>query len=217
MIDEYQTIAAATVGEFKDKGSKFIAYAYPIQSEEEVGTYLKQLKKEHLKARHHCYAYRLGVDKNNFRANDDGEPSGTAGKPILGQIDSFQVTNVLIVVVRYFGGTKLGTSGLINAYKTSAALALQSASILKKEICDVYKLAFDYAIMGDVMRVVKKVGLTISHQSFETHPYLEVQIKKSEVANKLLALKAGITKVSLEEAALLESIPHLTLTYLQTV
>jgi uncharacterized YigZ family protein len=142
MIDHYKTIAGPSTGEFKDRGSKFFAYAFPVFTEEEWQEELEAVKKEHFKARHHCYAYRLGVDQNNFRANDDGEPSGTAGRPILGQIDSFELTNVLIIVVRYFGGTKLGTSGLINAYKLSAAAALDNATIEERLIEDVYTLGF---------------------------------------------------------------------------
>ncbi|MEM6700850.1 MAG: YigZ family protein, partial [Bacteroidota bacterium] len=130
MSDQYKTLAAPSTGEFKDRGSKFFAYAFPVETETEVATALEQVKKEHFKARHHCYAYRLGMDKNNFRANDDGEPSGMAGRPILGQIDSWELTDVFIVVVRYFGGTKLGTSGLINAYKKSAMDALEQAEII---------------------------------------------------------------------------------------
>ncbi|MDV7392848.1 YigZ family protein, partial [Arthrospira platensis SPKY1] len=119
--DTYRTLSGPSTGEFRDRGSKFLAYAFPVYTDEEIGLHLEEVRKLHPKARHHCYAYRLGLDGNHFRANDDGEPSGTAGRPILGQIDSFGLCNVLLVVTRYFGGTLLGTSGLINAYKLSAA------------------------------------------------------------------------------------------------
>lgn len=213
-MDQYRTIIAPTLGEFKDRGSKFLAYAYPIQSEEEGLDYLKNLKKEHFKAVHHCYAYRIGLDKNNFRANDDGEPSGTAGKPILGQIDSFELTNVIVIVVRYFGGTKLGTSGLIQAYKSSTIEALQQAEITTKYLCDTFRITFDYAVMGDVMNALKKVEMEIITQNFEESPYLQVVIRRSLVAEKLLQLKALIAKVSLEEAALIETLPQVKITRL---
>jgi uncharacterized YigZ family protein len=133
-LDTYLTIAATSLGEFKEKGSKFLAYAYFVSNESDIKEKLDLLKKEHFKATHHCYAYRLGTDGKNYRANDDGEPSGTAGRPILGQIDSFGLTNLLIVVVRYYGGTKLGTSGLINAYRESAKEALSNAEKIEKII-----------------------------------------------------------------------------------
>ena len=155
-----------TVGEYKEKGSKFIAYAFPVSTSAEWQQYLEAIKKEHPKSRHHCYAYRLGVDNNNFRANDDGEPSGTAGKPILGQLRSFDVTNVIVIVVRYFGGTLLGASGLIHAYKTVAANALAQASIVEQTVSDIYRLTFDYAIMSNVMNAIKKNNLSMIHQDF---------------------------------------------------
>jgi uncharacterized YigZ family protein len=129
-MDTYQTLAQPAIGEFRDRGSKFIAYAYNVYTDEQIKNHIARLWKEHPKACHICYAYRLGLDKNNFRANDDGEPSGTAGKPILGQIDSFQVTHVLVAVVRYFGGTLLGTSGLIQAYRAATQEALSQAHII---------------------------------------------------------------------------------------
>jgi uncharacterized YigZ family protein len=146
MIDTYNTINATSKGLFTDRGSKFIAYAYPIQSEEEIKEYLEILKKEHWKAGHHCYAWRLGTDGNTHRANDDGEPSGTAGKPILGQLDSFEITDTLVVVIRYFGGTKLGVGGLINAYKSAAIDALKQVEIISKTIDNYYKIVYDYGI-----------------------------------------------------------------------
>lgn len=215
--DEYKTIVVASSGEFKDRGSRFIAYAYPIETEAEGLNYVKQLKKEHLKARHHCYAYRIGMDKNNFRANDDGEPSGTAGRPILGQLDSFEVTNLIVVVVRYFGGTKLGASGLINAYKQSAALALDAAEIVEKQVCDVYRIDFEYAIMGDVMSALKKVGLAVTKQHFEETAFLEVSIRQSEVEEQLLLFKAAVQQMSVEQAATIEKIEGLKITFQRTI
>lgn len=206
MIDQYHTLSAAAYGEFRDRGSKFLAYAFPVYTEEEWQACLLEVKKEHPKGRHHCYAYRIGVDQNNFRANDDGEPSGTAGRPILGQIDSFELTNVIVIVVRYFGGTLLGTSGLINAYKLSTAAALESASIITRLVEDVYRLEFHYGLMSQVMNAVKKLKLEIVQQSFTESGLLEVAIRQSEVEDTLLKLKAYIQQVSMEEAALLESI-----------
>ena len=206
MKDSFLTISKPTTGEFRDRGSKFIAYAFPASTEEEWHACLEQVKKEHPKARHHCYAYRLGLDQNNFRANDDGEPSGTAGRPILGQIDSFGLTNVFVVVIRYFGGTLLGTSGLINAYKLSTKEALENAKIIEELVEDKVRILFDYGKMGEVMNAVKKTGLNIIAQYFEETAYLDVAIRKSETDDKLLRLKALLAKVSLEEAALLEEL-----------
>ncbi len=209
MIDQYNTISEPAYGEFRDRGSKFLAYAFPAYTAEEWQESLLQVKKEHPKGRHHCYAYRLGVDKNNFRANDDGEPSGTAGRPILGQIDSFELTNVIVIVVRYFGGTLLGTSGLINAYKLSTAAALEEASIITRLVEDVYRLEFDYSLMSSVMNAVKKLKLDIVKQEFTEAGHLEVAIRQSEVEDILLKLKAQIKQVSLEEALGIESIEGL--------
>lgn len=157
----FNTIEKPVVAEFKDRGSKFLAYVYPLQTTEEFKSKLAELKKEHPKAAHHCFAYRLGTDGTQFRINDDGEPSGTAGRPILGQIDSKELTNVLIVVVRYFGGTLLGVPGLINAYKTSAATALQQATIVKKDMTRNLQIQFDYSLMNEVMMIVKKYDCMI--------------------------------------------------------
>lgn len=166
--DAYLTISDAVSAEFKDKGSKFIVFAAPIQSQEEMKQYLAQIKELHPKATHHCYAYRLGLDKlTNYRANDDGEPAGTAGKPILGQIDSKQLTNLIVIVVRYFGGTKLGVPGLIHAYKSSTKLALEQANIIEKQVFDYYQLQFDYLQTNDVMRLLKREQVTILSQYYE--------------------------------------------------
>ncbi len=170
----YYTISQPVVAEFKDRGSRFLAYAYPLASVQEFKEKLKQLKEEHPKAAHHCFAYRLGVDGNTFRVSDDGEPSGSAGKPILGQIDSKELTNVLVIVVRYFGGTLLGVPGLINAYKTATSLALQTTPVIQKQLEVNYLLHFDYTKMNDVMMVVKQYNCTVLKQ--EQHLFCDVEI-----------------------------------------
>lgn len=164
--DTYKTIAAPTIGEYKEKGSKFIAYTYFVQTEEDIKEKIEHLKKEHFKARHHCYAWRLGLGKDSYRANDDGEPSGTAGRPILGQIDSFGLTNLLIVVVRYFGGTKLGTSGLITAYKSAAMDALAQASIEERIVETVLKITINYTLLNEVMQYLKSQEITILNTEY---------------------------------------------------
>jgi uncharacterized YigZ family protein len=160
-MDFYFTIEKESLAEFKDRGSKFLAYAFPIQNAEDFKLRRKKLKDEHPKAAHHCFAYRLGLDKNNFRSSDDGEPSGTAGKPILSQIDSKELTNTAIVVVRYFGGSLLGVPGLINAYKMASSLALQLTPIVQKPVLKTYELSFDYTLMNDVMMMVKRFECVI--------------------------------------------------------
>lgn len=163
----FQTIQSPTIAEFKDRGSRFLAYAYPIQTVEAFKEKLQALKAEHPKAVHHCFAYRLGIDGNSFRASDDGEPSGSAGRPILGQIDSKELTDVLIVVVRYFGGTLLGVPGLINAYRTSASLALQLTPILRKKVMAQVTITFDYTQMNEVMRRLKSYEAEIISQDMQ--------------------------------------------------
>jgi len=160
-MNHYNTIEKPSFAEFKDRGSRFLAYAFPIQNTSDFKKRLKALKEEHPKAAHHCFAYRIGIDGNNFRAGDDGEPSGSAGRPILGQIDSKEITNVAVVVVRYFGGTLLGVPGLINAYKTATSLALQLTPIITKPVLINYELQFDYTLMNDIMMVVKRFGCTV--------------------------------------------------------
>jgi uncharacterized YigZ family protein len=165
--DTYKTIAAPTTGNFRDRGSKFLAYAYPVATVQEVKNYVQALKQEHPKAVHHCFAYRIGADKMEFRANDDGEPSGSAGRPILGQIDSLGLTNTLVVVVRYFGGTLLGIPGLINAYKTVTAAALAEAQIIEKQVELLVTLEFDYPVMGEVLHLLKQSGATVYEQELQ--------------------------------------------------
>lgn len=180
MTDTYRTISEKSEGYYKDKGSKFIAYAFPVESEEETKEILLQLKKEHHSARHHCYAWRIGAEEPAFRANDDGEPSSTAGKQILGQLLSFDVTNIFVVVVRYFGGTLLGTSGLINAYRSAAADALHNAAIITKVQEDCFIVKFTYTQMNDVMQVIKQENLNIVTTRFELDCRLEFSVRKSE-------------------------------------
>jgi uncharacterized YigZ family protein len=201
MNDAYRSLAAPSTGEFKDRGSRFLAYAWPVRTEAEALEHLEVLRKEHFKARHHCFAWRLGPDGARFRANDDGEPSGTAGRPILGQIDSFSLTNVVIVVVRYFGGTLLGASGLIQAYREAAAEALRQGDIREYLVKDHFLLDFDYALMPDVMNAVKKLDLEVTQQSFDDRGRMEIGIRKSETQATLLRFKAQLWKVSEEEAA----------------
>ncbi|MEQ1678169.1 MAG: YigZ family protein [Chitinophagaceae bacterium] len=186
--DYYTTIQNASVAEFKDRGSKFIAYAFPIADVAAFKERLAEIKKEHPKATHHCFAYRLGLDGNNYRVNDDGEPSGTAGRPILGQIDSKQVTNVLIIVVRYFGGTQLGVPGLIAAYKTAAAFALQTTGIVQRPVLLNYRLQYDYTQMNDVMKVVKQFDCTVFKQETQLFCSLEIGIPKNRLEEVLFRL-----------------------------
>ena len=165
-IEHYFTIKEKGYGEYREKGSKFLAWVHPAETEETVKEWLEHYKKEHHKARHWCYAYRLDLNKKVFRANDDGEPSGTAGKPILGQIDSNELSKVFVIVVRYYGGKKLGASGLINAYKTSAANAIEAAQIIKIKIRSYYKVDFMYERMNDLMRFIKHDELKIESQNY---------------------------------------------------
>lgn len=200
--DTYKTIESESIGEFKDRGSKFIAYTTPLSIEEDFTIFLERIKKEHPKARHHCFAWRLGLEGHKFRANDDGEPSGTAGRPILGQIDSFGLTNVGVVVVRYFGGTLLGTSGLIEAYRESTAAAFRNAEIITKIVEDIFKIEFEYDMMPNVMNALKKLNITILSQDFNEKGVLKVSIRQSEVEQKLLYCRAQIMKISTDEALL---------------
>lgn len=174
----YNTIDKEAVAEFKDRGSKFLAYAFPIQSADDFKKRLKALKEEHPKAAHHCFAYRVGTDGTNFRANDDGEPSGSAGKPILGQLDSKHITNAAVVVVRYFGGTLLGVPGLINAYKTATSLALQLTPIIERPILINYELLFDYTLMNEVMLVVKRFGCAVIQNEMQLFCRMVIGVPK---------------------------------------
>lgn len=165
---------------FKDKGSKFFGYAFPVKTEDEVKAHIEDLKTKHHQARHWCYAWQLGKNYEHYRANDDGEPSNSAGMPIYGQLQSFEVTNILIVVVRYFGGTKLGVGGLITAYKTTAQMALEASKILTKTIDVEYELSFDYPNMNKVMRVIKEKNLHIKNQVLELDCKIYLLIREKE-------------------------------------
>lgn len=181
MLDDiYKVITTVGEGLYKEKGSKFYAFCYPVITEEEVKTIMSDVKKKFFDARHHCYAFMIGPNKSCYRSSDDGEPSGTAGKPILNQILSKDVTNVLVVVVRYFGGVKLGVPGLINAYKTAAREALDNATVIEKTVDDVYSLEFDYPLMNEVMRVLKEENLEQQNPKFEMRCYLEISIRKGD-------------------------------------
>jgi uncharacterized YigZ family protein len=197
----YYTIEQPSMAEFKDRGSKFLAFAYPAKDIDTCKKLLAQLKKDHGKAVHHCLAYRLGVDGSTFRVSDDGEPAGSAGRPILGQIDSKGLTNVFVVVVRYFGGTLLGIPGLINAYKTATALALQLSPIIKKPIEIPYELNFDYHQMNEVMLLVKQYNCSVVEQTAQLFIQLHIGIPKNrldEVLEKLGALRDVTIKTTLK-------------------
>lgn len=199
IIDTYRTIKGERIGEYKEKGSKFIAYARAVFDENDVHAFLSEIKKLHPKARHHCYSYRLGLDKNNYRANDDGEPSGTAGRPILGQIDSFELTNTMVIVVRYFGGTKLGVPGLIKAYKDSTEDALKKAEIISKKVKKRLSLQFGYELMSNVMNAIKKHDIEIAEQNFENTAQVIIALPLSEVEDKLLRMRCSIAQCHPEE------------------
>ena len=178
--DSYKTIETLSQGLYKDKGSKFLSFAYPVSEQESVKPIIDDLKKKYHDARHHCYAYTIGYQRNKWRINDDGEPSGTAGKPILGQINSAGLTNILIVVVRYFGGTLLGTSGLINAYKCAAADAINSATITELFVKDYYLIKFPYESLSSVMKILKEENTGFTNQSFDVSCSIEIDFKISD-------------------------------------
>ena len=187
--DYYYTIEQASVAEFKDRGSKFIGFAFPITDINDFKEKLAAVKKEHPKATHHCFAYRIGLDGMTYRVSDDGEPSGSAGRPILGQIDSKQATNVLIIVARYFGGTLLGVPGLINAYKTAASLALQVTPLVQKPILIYYRIQFDYTQMNDVMTICKQFDCLVAKQELNLFCSLQIGIAKNRLDEVLYKLK----------------------------
>jgi uncharacterized YigZ family protein len=182
--DTYKTIVAPSSGMYKEKGSKFLSFAYPVKTETEVKVIIEQLKKEYYDARHHCYAYILGYDKSAWRVNDDGEPSGTAGKPVYGQIQSNDLTNVLIVVVRYFGGVKLGVGGLVNAYKTAAKDALMNAEIVERTINEIYRLEFPYELINEAMKITKDYGVQILETNFDNRAEIVYKVRRND-AEKL--------------------------------
>lgn len=189
--DTYKTIIEPVEAIYTEKRSKFIAIAYPVSSVEEIKSHLEVCQKKYYDARHVCYAYMLGFERTNFRANDNGEPSGTAGRPILGQINSNELTDILIVVVRYFGGIKLGTSGLITAYKAAAADAIANALVIEKTVDDLITIAFEYPFMNDVMRVVKEEEPEIVSQSYDMDCLMTLRIRRSMMDR----LRARLEKV----------------------
>jgi uncharacterized YigZ family protein len=184
--DTYKTIRSVSTGLYREKGSKFISAAWPVSDEQIIRSILEGIRKEHHEARHHCYAYQLGSREISWRANDDGEPSGTAGRPILGQIRSFGLTNVLIVVSRYFGGTLLGVSGLINAYRSAANDALGNAEIIDHIIQESYEITYPYASMNDVMKIIKEEDIAQSGHSFDLECRIVVRFRLSS-REKILA------------------------------
>ena len=184
--DTYKTIAAASEEVlYKEKNSKFFGYAFPVTTEEEIKEILERLRKEHFSARHWCYAYQIGTEKIQYRTNDDGEPNNSAGMPIFGQIQSFEVTNVLLVVIRYFGGVKLGVGGLISAYKITAQMALENSEIVERTIDKHFIISFGYANMNKVMRIIKEKNLQIVSQKMEMDCEIEISIRKKNVQNLL--------------------------------
>jgi uncharacterized YigZ family protein len=195
--DTYKTISQPSESIFRDRGSKFLGYAYPVTSDNDIKAIVANLKAEHPKANHHCWAIRLGIDRSVFRVNDDGEPSGTAGRPILNILLSRNITNVLVVVVRYFGGTLLGVPGLINAYKTATEMALDAAQVIEKTVNDIYTITFDYVQMNDVMRIIKDEQLQILEQVSELNCQIQFSVRKTQVEgvmyklNKVSGVKAA--------------------------
>ena len=200
--DTYQTIEKPVEGIFRDRGSKFLSFVYPIKSDQDIKTIIANLKQEHPKANHHCWAMRWSTDRSIFRINDDGEPSGTAGRPILNVLLSRNLTNIAAIVVRYFGGTLLGVPGLINAYKTATELALSEAKVVEKTVNDIYAISFDYLQMNDVMRIVKEEYLDVLEQHFDNNCAINVAIRKMQVNQAL---------------ARLQKLPSVTVKYLHTV
>jgi uncharacterized YigZ family protein len=178
--DTYKTISTPSEGIYKEKASKFLAFAFPVSNENDIKEHLTALRKVHFSANHHCYAWMLGFDKSAYRMNDDGEPGGTAGRPIYGQILSYDLTDVLIVIVRYFGGTKLGVSGLIHAYKTATSEALNNATIIEKIVHDYYALTFPYEILNQVMKIVKDESLSINSPVFDSECSLELVVRRNK-------------------------------------
>ena len=198
LSDVYKTIERPSEETlFKEKGSKFFGYAFPVLSEDDVKARLEQLKKKHHSARHFCYAYQLGIEKIRFRANDDGEPNNSAGLPIYGQIQSFEVTNILIVSVRYFGGTKLGVGGLISAYKVSAQITLEASVVVEKTINIHYKLTFNYDLMNVVQRIIKEKQIDVIEQKLEMDCQYTISIRK-KIANSIFTIFNNLYKVDIK-------------------
>jgi uncharacterized YigZ family protein len=201
-VFSYRTIQNSSEGQYKEKGSKFLGFAYPVNSEEEIKLQIQELKKKFFDARHHCFAYVLGAEKLKFRASDDGEPNHSAGDPILGQIRSKNLTDVLIVVVRYFGGVKLGVGGLISAYKIAAEEALHNAVIIEKEVMKKFSIQYDYAATPEVMRLVKEFDLIIINQQFEEQCSMQIEIalkSKENFLEKITLMQALSISLNVKE------------------
>lgn len=198
MNDSYLTVSKASEGLYKEKGSKFIAYVRHAKSTDDIQKHLESIHKLHPKSRHVCYAYRIGLDGNSFRINDDGEPSGSAGRPIYNQIQSKNITDVLIAVVRYFGGTKLGVPGLINAYKTSAKEAIEANQIVEKYVSNTYTIEFEYTKMGELLNVLKKLNINILEKNLTAEPSVKIEIRASKAEEQLILAKAKLLNLPLE-------------------
>jgi Uncharacterized conserved protein len=192
--DIFKTITSISHGIYKEKGSRFVSVAIPISGQKEIKPIIDKIKKEHHEARHHCYAYMIGHERNIWRVNDDGEPSGTAGRPILGQINSFGLTNIIIVVSRYFGGTLLGVSGLINAYRSAAESALRNAEMTEKTVNEYYEISYPYISMNDVMKILKEENIGQSEQSFdiECRILLNFRVSSKEIVLNRLSRIDGL-------------------------
>lgn len=199
MLDHYLTIKGNSSALIKEKSSKFYAYAFPVDTITQVEIQLSQLRKEHLKSRHVCYAYFLNADRQTFRANDDGEPSGTAGRPIMGQIEKLGLTNTLVAVVRYFGGTKLGTSGLIKAYKEAAAEALEKNEIIEKLITSIVNISCSFEAFGNMMNIVSGLSLDILDVDYASNAVIKVEIRGSEVDSTIVKVKAKLLNRGIED------------------
>ena len=198
IVDIFKTIKSASEETlFKDKNSKFYGFAFPVNNEDQVKNELEKVKKIHPNASHHCYAYQIGVEDIIYRANDDGEPNNSAGMPIYGQIQSFDITNVLIVVVRYFGGTKLGVSGLINAYRSSAKITIESSEIIEKIVEVYFKIIFDYDMMSKVLRILKEKNIEIIQQKLELNCEYIIAVRKKE-SKSILEFFKNLYKVEIE-------------------
>ncbi|WP_282043005.1 IMPACT family protein [Winogradskyella flava] len=198
-FDTYKTITESAQGEiFKDKNSKFYGFAFPVTTEDQIRAHLDRLKKEHYTARHWCYAYQIGTETMRHRVNDDGEPNNSAGMPIYGQIQSYELTNVLIVVIRYYGGVKLGVGGLINAYKTAAHLSIENAQVVEKTINTIFQLKFEYKNMSKVMRILKENQVEVINQRLEHSCLLEISVRKGN-ASKVFELFNAFFGVEIRE------------------
>lgn len=198
MKDNYLTLSEESEGIYREKGSKFIAYAIPVSTKEEIDIHIDRINKLHPKSRHLCYAYRLGIEGKLYRINDDGEPSGSAGQPIYNQLLSHNITNVFVGVIRYFGGTKLGVPGLINAYKTSTKEAIVTNTIIEKYLSSRYKITFEYRKMGDLMNHLKKLGIFIVTKQLIEHPSIIIEMRKSLSDKKIRVLKSKLLQLPLE-------------------